>query len=210
MMFPPRAGTAGNELPVVQKVAPGLFRLGAIEISKRDRSVSFPVLVNQHRGLLEYLLVRIGGKTHESLFRTEVDPTQIQMALLLIGLEGTDHPLSRQGDPDAPKGNPVEITVSQFKDGRMATFKPEIWVTKRSADKVAESEPLQWVFTGSLVRGGRFLAQAEGSIVAIYHDPVALIDNASRGGESDRIWLVNEATVPPVGTPLTMTIHATN
>ena len=45
---------------------------------------------------------------------------------------------------------------------------------------------LHWVFTGSLVRNGRLAAQVTGSIVAIFHDPVALIDNASRGVKANR------------------------
>jgi hypothetical protein len=46
----------------------------------------------------------------------------------------------------------------------------------------------------------------EGSIIAIYHDPAALIDNASEGGESDKVWFVREGASPPVGTPVTVTI----
>jgi hypothetical protein len=54
------------------------------------------------------------------------------------------------------------------------------------------------------------MAQAEGSIIAIYHDPSALFDNASPGGESDRVWFVKEDAVPPVGTPVTLTISVRN
>ena len=50
------------------------------------------------------------------------------------------------------------------------------------------------------------MSQETGSIAAIWHDPVALIDNASQGGESNRIWFVKQGTVPPVGTPVTVTI----
>jgi hypothetical protein len=65
---------------------------------------------------------------------------------------------------------------------------------------------MTWVYTGSFSYQGRFVAQDSGSIAAIWHDPVALIDNASPGGESNRIWFVKEGTVPPVGTPVEVVI----
>ncbi len=198
------------DLPVFQKISPGVFGLGDILISKPARSVSLPAVINMNKGLLEYLLVRTGGKTHESLFRTSIDPTQLQLAFLLIGLEGTERALSHQGDPEVPKGNPVEITVSYLKNGRMVPFQPENWISKKDGDLQGDTGPNQWVFTGSTFSNGKFMAQTEGSIIAIYHDPVALIDNASPGGESDKIWFVKENAVPPVGTPVTLTIRARN
>ena len=208
--FQPQPGMQHPDLPIFQKIAPGVFGLGDIQISKAAGSISFPVLVNMDRGMLEYLVVRNGGKTHESLFRTPIDPTQLQMSLLLLGIEGTDQPLSRQGDPDAPRGNPVEIKVSYLVNGRMVQLAPETWIARKTGGVLGNTEPLQWMYTGSTISNGRFLAQAEGSVIALYHDPAALIDNASPGGENDRIWFVDEATVPPVGTPVTLTIRIKN
>jgi hypothetical protein len=70
-----------------------------------------------------------------------------------------------------------------------------------------EVESLDWIFSGSRISDGRFMAQVDGSVIALYHDPAAIIDNASPGGESDEIWFVNEKTVPPIGTSLTLTIQ---
>ncbi len=198
------------DLPIFQKIGPGIFSLGEIQISKSAKTLSLPAQVNMSKGLLEYLLVRNGGKTHESLFRTHIDPTQLQLAMLLIGAEGTDQPLSHQGARDVPKGNPVDITVSYMKNGRMTPLKPESWIARKVEEKMLDSEPLQWMFTGSTVSNGKFMAQAEGSIIAIYRDPAALIDNASAGGESDRVWFVKEQDIPPVGTPVTLTISVKN
>lgn len=209
--LPLTPGQPKGDSAVLEKVGPGLFRLGEITISKDAGSVSLPAVVNQGKGALEYLLVRKGGKTHESLLRTDVDPAALQVALLLIGLEGTDRPLARQGDPDAPRGNPVEVTLSYQDDPGRGRVHPEQWVTRNPAGAARLKEgDLSWVFTGSVIRNERFLAQVEGSIIALYHDPAAMIDNASPGGESDRVWAVREGALPPVGTPVTVTIQARN
>ncbi len=193
----------------IEKVSPGVFRIGNILINKETRSITFPALVNMDKGLLEYLLVYSSGKTHESLLRTRVEPYNLQLAFLLLGFEGTDSPLAYQGSPEKPKGEPLEITIVYTK-GEAQTVKINAgeWMVQRMDNTQKEVGKLDWVFTGSLVVDGQFLAQSEGSIAAIFHDPVALIDNASTGGESDEIWFVKEKTVPPAGTPVTVSIKA--
>ncbi|GAM10015.1 hypothetical protein OR1_02300 [Geobacter sp. OR-1] len=192
---------------MIDKVSPGIYRLGAIQIDKGNKTISFPAEVNMGKGMLEYLLVRTGGKTHESLLRTKVEPYQLQIACLLIGLEGTNNPLSFQGDPRVPEGTPVEIQLKVAdKNGTFIELNPTLWLAKMVDAKIQAVTDGSWVFTGSIIRDGRFQAQSEGSIVAIYHDPAAMIDNSSQGAESDKVWLVNEGSVPPVGTPVTVTI----
>jgi hypothetical protein len=200
----------------VEKVSPGVFRLGEIRIYKETRSIAFPAKVNMDKGLLEYILVRSSGKTHESLFRTDVDPYHLQIAFLLLGFEGTDRPIAEQGSEQTPKGDMVEIAIDYMKRGGDAVgggnvrIKTEEWVVKKINNSFKDTGKLDWVYTGSVVTQGQFLAQSSGSIIAIYHDPAALIDNASPGGESDKIWFVKEGSVQPVGTPVTIIIKAKN
>ena len=203
----PRMG--GQERDGVEKVAPGIYRLGEISIDKRQKGISFPAKVNMDKGLLEYLLVRDGGKTHESLLRTAVAPIDLQVALLLVGLEGADEHQAAQGDPGKPGGERVEISLT-YPDaaGKAISVGPQAWIARKTGEKLAQADKFSWVFTGSMIRDQRFLAQAEGSIIAVYHDPVALVDNTSAGAESDLHWFVNEKSVPRVGTPVTVTIRA--
>ena len=193
----------------VEKSGPGMFRIGDIKINKEQRSISFPAEVNMSRGLLEYVLVRLGGKTHESLLKTSCDPYNLQIAFLLLGFEGTDRPLAFQGDPGTPKGEPIDLTLEYVaSDGKPVTLRPEQWIEIRTESRKNDVQRLEWLYTGSIVINGRFLAQSDGSIIALYHDPVALIDNASPGGESDKIWFVKEGSLPPVGTSVTVTVKA--
>ena len=192
-----------------EKIAPGQYRIGGININKTDKTLSFPAFINMEKGLLEYLLVRNAGKTHESLLRTAVEPYNLQVASLLLGLEGTAVPLTFQGSPEIPKGDPVEITI-QFdgKDSKKVTVKPEEWIIQVVDGVKKDIPPVRWVFSGSVVHNGRFAAQVDGSIISVFHDPVAMIDNTSPGGESDKIWFVKEGVVPAVGTPVTVIIKS--
>jgi hypothetical protein len=192
-----------------ERIGPGQYRIGEIQINKAEKSVSFPAFVNMNKGLLEYVIVRNAGKTHESLLRTAIEPYNLQLACLLVGMEGTSKQLAYQGDPATPQGEPVEILLQiKDKDGNATTIKPESWLTKMVGDNKREVSALDWVYTGSVVGNGRFAAQMSGSIVALYHDPVAMFDNASPGGESDKIWFAREESAPPVGTPVTVIIRS--
>ncbi|MFZ4855163.1 MAG: YdjY domain-containing protein [Desulfuromonadaceae bacterium] len=191
----------------LEMVSPGVYRIAEVLVNKTQRSISFPAIVNMNKGLLEYLLVRNAGKTHESLFRTAVEPYNLQIACLLLDLVGTDKPLAFQGAPDTPKGDPVSISIEYvLGNGRSHIVNPKEWIVKTVDGERSEAPALNWIFTGSNVSNGRFASQMDGSIVALYHDPAAMIDNASAGGESDKIWFVNEQTTPPVGTKVTITI----
>jgi hypothetical protein len=194
--------------PAIEKVSPGIFKIGDIQIDKKNRNILFPAKINMDKGLLEYLLVRSSGKVHESVLRTDIDPYDLQIAFLLLGFEGSDKPLQGQGDPDIPKGEAVEITITYNWEGKGLSVKPEEWLSRKmsSNGSFIDLGTMNWVYTGSVIIGGRFMAQIGGSIIAIYHDPDAMIDNASPGGESDKIWFVKEGKVPPIGTPVMITI----
>ena len=190
-----------------EMVSPGVYRIGEVVVNKKERSITFPATINMNKGLLEYLLVRNTGKTHESLLRTAVEPYNLQIACLLLDLAGTDKPLAFQGAPDTPQGDPVSISVEYVQDnGKSYRVSPKEWIVKTVDGEQHNAPELNWIFTGSIVSNGRFASQMDGSMIALYHDPAAMIDNASTGGESDKIWFVNEKAAPPVGTKVIITI----
>jgi len=170
-----------NSKPI-ERLTPGVFKIGEITMNKDTQAITFPALVNMDKGLLEYLIVQSRGKTHESLLRTKVEPYHLQIAFLLLGFEGSDRPLLFQGDPEKPKGDPVEITFNfHNKEGKPTTIKADEWVVKGGEAGLKEAGRMEWVYTGSMVRDNRFQAQIEASIAAIFHDPAAMIDNGSEG-----------------------------
>ncbi len=204
---PVRAPESHIATPAIEKISPGIFRIGEIQIHKKAGSITFPAQVNMDKGLLEYLLVQSQGKTHESLLRTDVEPYYLNIAFLLLGFEGTDQPLTEQGSEQIPGGEPVEISVIFHDGSKNQTVPAESWLETRT-DKTVLPVSLTWKYTGSQIMSGAFQAQAQGSIAAIFHDPVALIDHDGEGGVNDEIWFVNEEATPPAGTPVTVTITA--
>lgn len=201
----PMAPPGEFKAPPLQMVAPGVYEFGGIRILKREGRVEFPSTVNMDRGLLEYLLVGQSGKLHESLLRTNVEPYCLQIALLLLGLEGTTNPLSGQGDPRKPEGDPVSIWIEVKEKDKIRKLRVEEWVVNIQ-DK-SPLKPMEWVFTGSTIVDGVFMAQVDRSIIAIFHDPAAIIDNPLSGGDNDKIWHVNEGHVPPPGTDVTVILQ---
>lgn len=195
---PPREISA----PPLKKIGPGLFEIGGVRIIKEKGRIEFPAEVNMDKGLLEYLIVGNSGKLHESLLRTEVEPYSIHIALLMIGLEGTANPLGQQGDPRTPEGDPVSIWAQGTGKDKIRI---EQWVAL--GEKRSPMKPTNYIFTGSLISNGVFMAQTEKSIAALFRDPVAIIDNPMPEGASDEIWFVNEKQMPPIGTKVTVVIQ---
>lgn len=194
----PQAGTP----PALKYVAPGVFEIGMCKITKAAAKVEFPAAVNMKEGMLEYLLVGNSGKLHESLLRTDVEPYALQIALLLTGLEGSLAPLGFQGENKLPEGDSVDITLKWQENGKDKTARIEELILQ--GNKPVEAIP--WVFTGSMVNDGVFAAQSEKSIIAVFHDPVAMFDHRLASGASDEVWTVNPQAAPAPGTPLTVTI----
>jgi hypothetical protein len=63
-----------------------------------------------------------------------------------------------------------------------------------------------WVYNGSLIVRGTFLAQVDGSIISLVTDPVALINNTGPGHDNDLIWTPNTNNIPPPDVPVEVTI----
>ena len=134
----------------------------------------------------------------------------------MLGLEGTTNPLQRQGDPKTPKGDPVSIWITVKEGDSLKKLKIEDWVVlKNNEGKTRPMKHTDFIFTGSTFNDGIFLAQRDKSIVAVYHDPAALIDNPlPEGGlnpyrsQSNEMWSVNQKDILPIGTEVMVIIEA--
>ena len=54
---------------------------------------------------------------------------------------------------------------------------------------------------------GTFLAESTGSILAIYADDNAIINNCDYDSNNDDVWIANEKEMPPLETPVMISFH---
>jgi hypothetical protein len=168
--------------------------------------VSIPAVSNQVNGLVEYGIVHENGKIHESLFRTKVRPQIFHTSLLLLKAK----PVSTFFDnlwSDDPKlidysKNCFEISVFWEINGT----KFENKIEKLSLNQIREGnvEKKSFIFTGSRMVEGTFLAESSGSILAIYADDTAILNNSDYDNTNDDVWIANEREMPPLELPVTI------
>lgn len=191
------------------KLSDDMYQVGNVKINKNKRFISIPGSINMSDGLIEYLACGPRGKLHESVLVLDAEPYHIHVALLLLGLVPGDRPISFQGAPEPPCGDPVVIKISwKGTDNRMIEYSPEDLIINMDDKKTMERS--DWVFSGSIIHEGQYLAQLEGSIVAVFHDPNAIIDDRSITGADDTHFFANKEILPPFGTPVEFKIFGEN
>jgi hypothetical protein len=202
----------------IKKVGPTEYTLGDMTFSSATHEIRVPAAVNMTEGILEYALVHENGKTHESLLKTKVSPTELNVALLLCNYEPhikeaaqyLEEPLpqtkARMALPMEHEGaNRVHLTLQwKDKDGAQQTAPLGAWIRDRKVEK-----PLQidhWTYTGSFVTQSGYAAEDDGSHIAIYFDLIALMNLPDPGNRSDDRWFVEKSAVPPLDTAVTLVI----
>ena len=217
----PLLAQAPPEFSPPKEIAPGIFKVGTVQLDKNTATVTFPAKVNMNDGLLEYLMVSPQGPMHESLFTSEASPQDVHMAMLLLGAKG----MVQQGGKEparidaeylakAPKltGDRISLRVKwKDKDGKEQITPPERWIerkifTPKKPTRTVTAEDGPWLYTGSYFYENRFIAQVEGAFAAMVTFPGALINNPRTGSNDDHIWFVKTDAVPPVGTPVEFSI----
>lgn len=200
------AGPPGKHSPA-QQIGPDEYRIGNMTLNKRKGELSIPGQVNMQSGLVEYLACwESVGKLHESVLKVEAKPSDVHIALLLLGLTQENN-LKFQGDPAVPKGDLLEIWVEwKLPDKTSKRVRAEDLVYHQ-----VEKKPMartSWAFTGSQIVDGQFIADLEGSIIAIFRDPVAIINNPLPAGADDTVYVSHEKLLPPAGTNVSLIIKA--
>ena len=217
----PLLAQAPPEFSPPKEIAPGIFKVGTVQLDKNTATVTFPAKVNMNDGLLEYLMVSPQGPMHESLFTSEAAPQDVHMAMLLLGAKG----MVQQGGKEPPRidaeylakapkltGDRISLRVKwKDQDGKEQITPPERWIerkifTPKKPTRTVTAEDGPWLYTGSYFYENRFIAQVEGAFAAMVTFPGALINNPRTGSNDDHIWFVKTDAVPPVGTPVEFSI----
>jgi hypothetical protein len=195
----------------IKKISPGVLALGGIQLDTKRYEIHFPAKVNQVENLIEYAIVHKDGKTHESLLQTEISPYRLQILLLLAKAQKFKEMLpefdaeGREAPPLTPRPkHRIRIFVQDLRKKENLPIPLGNWIVNVDDGKSMQPEP--WMYTGSRLYKGRFLAEEDGDIVAIYLNPVALFNSWIPGNNNDENWIPHPQKIPPVGTPVKVTL----
>lgn len=200
----------------IKKIGENRYRLGEIQFDAKTREVSLPVTVNMREGgPIEYLLVHENGKVHESIFTTAVPPTQLQIVMKLLRFKAgkgdvfnrllAPENIEREGGSEDERGDAIRFLFQQ--PGGNPLLIHELVIDGQSAEAMTAGD---WIYTGSEIQAGAFMAEAEGSIIAIYLDHLAMFNMTREGADDDDRWGTRTSLIPEIGTKGTLLIQASH
>jgi len=190
--------------PNIKEIAPGVLQVGTVRLEKKMREIHLPVTINMNEGPLEYLVVTGKGKVHESLLVTTVEPFHLQVAMLLLNCKGSDGHLIPEDDSKPVPGNPVVMELHWKEGKKKKKSRLEKFFKRADGEKVKEGT---FVFNGSRVFDGIFLAQRDGSIVSLITDNAAQFNNPRKGRDNDDLWRPQPKGLPPLDSNGTLVVR---
>ncbi len=193
--------------PAVENLGDERYRIGAITVSKAEGFFTLPGTVIRREAPLEFVATAKNGlKSYESLLELDADPIAFNLGCILIGLDSQRAKLPRHHfDPEPTQGDPVEVRVSWETDGKTVSVNAaELFL--EAGKSVTSGE---WIYTGSgFLPDGRYMAATSGSLISFVHDPESVIQHRLGIGLNNYGGVqINSTLVPPVGTPIRLTIR---
>ena len=196
--------------PAVEDLGGGKYRIGAINIDKVKRLIKVPgvMLPYEDGKAIEFLATtKHGYKSYESVLMLETNAFEFNLACILIGLDsGKSQSAEYHFDPRPVKGDPVSIKVSWLNNGKLVEYDVVELL------KIGETKPVKpsvWSYTGSMfIDGDRYLAQMDGVLIGLVHDPASIIEH--REGLGLGHWggvAIDPGRAPLSGQEISVRIH---
>ncbi|CAN5572548.1 hypothetical protein BH09PLA1_BH09PLA1_02840 [soil metagenome] len=197
---PPATQPAGKSLPHI-----------SVDVKAREVRVDCQMLGVEVP--LEFFCVLLGTNEHESVLRTSAKPSNIHLALLMLGLEPGEPVKHSEAAKKwmPPHGPPLSIAVEFKKDGKLVRLPATRLM--RSIKTKAPMAPHAFIFAGSqLSPDGTYAADITGYVVSIVNFDLSLIDVPQLASNANETleWEVNKDLAPPMGAAVTMIIEPMN
>ena len=181
-----------------------VIAIGKVHINRRNKEVSFPATVQLTDGAIEVLITTKKGRTYETLLASDIEPYNLQLALLLSGAENG----TRFQSKTKTKGNEAVIPQGDIINIYVKTKKGKVQPVTNWLINAHTSKPIkknQWVFVGSSFNSQKkCLAAKDGNIVTTWSFGNTILDNPSQTGDTDDYFNVNSKRVPKSDTPVTV------
>ncbi len=204
----PRGDGMMQQKPLARDLGGGRYQIGSILIDKNRKSMQLDgsMLTVDANKAIEFLATTPKGfKSYESVMELQANAFEFNLACILIGLDAAKTPPRFHFDPNPLQGDPVSITISWQQQGRQRIMDV---IDMLKVDGKKPPSPSRWNYTGSMFEpNGAFLAQMDGVLIGIIHDPASIIDHYSGLGLGN--WgaiTVDPALAPPSGSRVTLTI----
>ena len=177
-----------------------------------SRRVHLMAEVCLREGPLEVLLCKNNTKEHESILRIDADAREIHFALIAAGAEAGS-PVKFVPQYEAAHGTKIKIGLTYRVKGKVKTVPAGEWIKDKKTGKDMAHD---WVFAGS-----RFFKDPErpnapayymannGELICLANFPDSMLDLPVRSPKdlADLIFEINTARIPPVRTPVIVTLE---
>jgi hypothetical protein len=207
--------------PAPADAAPVTLGKGLV-VDRLSGEVRMDCQVAMEHGWLEQAVCLAGTREHESLLATEVAPSRLHAALLLLGLE----PGAPGSWREVPKGDAFAVERIPPRGPRLDLLvrvagRPDApldaWIHDPVANRAFPAQP--WIFGGSVMRpnrppepGQHYVADRTGSVVGIVtfgDEVIGCADVFADRTEIDAAsWQARTEAMPPAGTPVVLVIRA--
>lgn len=211
-----------------------MLEVGKVRVFRTEKRIEVDGRVAIQDRAIELFACCEGGKVHESVLVLDCKPSNLNLALLLLGFDDggqviekvkfeedgktveKDMPVENGprffGDPRKPAGERLIVSV------RWTDPETKKTVAVRAEDMILDvgrQKPMRragWVFTGSRwvwnprTEKVEFAADHTKTVMTTFHDPNTILENPLSSGGNDDLFHANSAAVPLRGTPVVLTI----
>ena len=195
--------------PATQPAA-GVDQFPGIHIDVKNKQIRIDSEEIDCKAPLEFFSVVNGTNEHESVLRTEAQPSKIHLGLLMLGLEPGEgvkySEAAKKWFP--PHGPPLKISCEFVKDGKKVVV--PAYRMMRDIKTKKSMPPMTWIFVGSRVmEDGHYAADVTGYVVSVVNFELTLIDIPDLASSANETleWEIDTDVAPPGGTPVTMIIE---
>ncbi|MCX6272042.1 MAG: YdjY domain-containing protein [Bacteroidetes bacterium] len=178
-----------------------LLNLGLVTVDQCRYCFSFPAQVNMSRGLIEVVISTPGGKNHESIFITQINPVTFEAALTLIGCMKTTPYSTYSKNPSQvekirhKKSKPDLLEISVQYSDSLGQHEKRVETLIWDKYKNIPLEPVLWHFKGLPTdeKGNPYAGSGNNLVVSFIESDAILELNSSRLF-NDNYFFVNDIT----------------
>ncbi len=212
---PVKEAAAVQAKPSVIKLDENRYQIGGVVLDRKTREIRFPTKVQMTSGLIEYIFILQKGLIHETLLITQIVPTDLSLAMVLLRYTPSVELFSEINETGHPTGIYPEVPIPVRAAARISM---EVeWSDKGIVRRIPLNDwlkdgsnsvlpPGPWLYTGSNFSEGKFIPDLSGNIASIKLDRNTMINYPGTDNMDGVTWYALPERIPPVGTDVTLII----